>query len=151
MEPACRDGTHLTLSRLVYWWTAPARGDLVAIRAPDSSKRLELKRIIGLPNETVSYGNGTFQINGVPLDEPYARMPVPVPGDEERQVVRLGAEDYFVAGDHRLYSRDSRQYGPVRRSAILGKVLLDSPPGKSVGVTRATSRVVTLKTTPNTR
>ena len=84
---------------------------------------VELKRIIGLPREELSWSRGQFRVNGVPLDEPYAqRHPVP-PGDDEIALVRLSPRDYFVVGDNRLYSRDSRHYGPVARSAILGKIL----------------------------
>ena len=92
------------------------------IRSPAMPTRLELKRIIGLPREEISWTGERFQVNGLPLDEPYARFRPAPPGDDDVYVVCLGPDDYFVAGDNRLYSHDSRQYGPVARSAVLGAV-----------------------------
>ena len=124
MEPAYRPGSRVWMSRFSYLFQQPARGDVVVIRAPVDDRRLELKRIIGLPDEEVSWSQGHFAINGVKLDEPYAHIPPAPPGDDERRAVRLGAAQYVVAGDNRLASDDSRTYGPVTRSAILGKILL---------------------------
>ncbi|MBI3088624.1 MAG: signal peptidase I [Candidatus Omnitrophica bacterium] len=123
MEPAYQPGSRVRISRTAYWFRPPARGDVVAIRAPAASDRVDLKRIIGLPGEEVSWTGGRVAINGRMLDEPYANIPAAPPGDEP-QALRLGPGEYFVAGDHRLYSRDSRAYGPVKRSAILGKILV---------------------------
>ena len=84
---------------------------------------MDLKRIVGLPREEVAWqATGGVSINGVPLHEPYARLALAVPGDDEIRVVRLGAEEYFLLGDHRLHSQDCRFYGPVLRRMILGRV-----------------------------
>ena len=123
MGPAYPAGSRLWASRLAYLMKAPSRGDAVVIRSPAMPKRLELKRIIGLPYEELSWSAGRFRVNGALLDEPYARLRSAPPGDDEVHVVHLGPQDYFVAGDNRLYSQDSRQYGPVARFAILGKIL----------------------------
>jgi signal peptidase I len=84
---------------------------------------VELKRVIGQPGEEITWGRGRFQVNGFLLDEPYARIPPAPPGDDEVRAVLLGPNEYFMAGDNRLYSHDSRQYGPLSRRAILGKIL----------------------------
>lgn len=122
MEPAYSSGTRLSVNRFAYLLRSPSRGDVVILQSPEAADRIELKRVIGLPRETVSWSGGRFQINERPLDEPYARIAEAPPGDDGSSSCRLGARDYFVAGDHRLYSRDSRHYGPVTRSMILGKV-----------------------------
>ena len=122
MEPTHRDGARLWVWRFAHLFRPPRRGEIVAFRSPADPARVDLKRVIGLPLEEVSWYQDRFAINDEPLDEPYARIPAPTPGDEEIQRCRLGARCYFVAGDNRLYSQDSRQYGSVPRSAILGKV-----------------------------
>ena len=123
MEPAFSDDSIVRVNQFAYLLRRPTRGDVVAVRSPEASDRVELKRIIGLPGETVCWvGSGGVEIDGRPLPEPYARMSTAVPGDEERSERLLDPGAYFVMGDHRLYSRDSRHYGPILRSAILGKV-----------------------------
>ncbi len=120
MEPGFREGSDVVLSPWHYLFNAPARGDVVAVRR---AERLDLKRIVGLPGERVSWNSGTIKINGTALDEPYAMIPPPVPGDGEWRTVHLSRNEYFVAGDHRLYSTDSRRFGPVIRDAIVGKAI----------------------------
>ena len=123
MAPTCSPGRRLRASRLPYVFRRPSRGELVLVRPPGTVDRADIKRVIGLPNEQVAWSQGIFRVNGELLQEPYARIPAAPPGDEEIQTRHLGPDDYFVAGDNRLYSHDSRRYGPVKRTAILAKVL----------------------------
>ena len=124
MEPTYASGHPMRVKPFTYLFHSPARGDVVALRSPAGSERLELKRIIGLPNETVSWRGGDVSIDGVPLQESYASIPPAPPGDDEWRTVRLNRNAYFVVGDNRLYSHDSRNYGPVSRTAIVGPVRL---------------------------
>ena len=121
MEPAYPEGSRVQAERLVF--AAPARMDVVVVASPKEPGQMELKRVIGLPGERVTWSRGRFAIDGAPLEEPYARIPESPPGDDARDMWQLGPDEYFVAGDNRLYSRDSRVYGPIRRSAIRAKVL----------------------------
>ena len=123
MEPSYVQGSRVIAQRLAYLAVRPERGDVVVIRSPEARARLELKRIVGLPGETVCWQRGRLSVNGRELEEPYAMSPPVPPGDDAPSVWRLGRREYFVAGDNRLYSRDSRVYGPVRRSAIVGKIV----------------------------
>ena len=123
MAPAYADGGRCTARRASHRSAPPRRGDVVLLRSPERPARVELKRIIGLPHEAVSWRRGRMYVNGAPLSEPYARIHVAPPGDDETRTMRLGPAEYFVAGDHRLYSRDSRQYGPVARAAIVGTII----------------------------
>jgi len=123
MAPTCSPGRRLRASRLPYVFRRPFRGELVLVRPPGTIERADVKRVIGLPNEQVAWSRGLFRINGELLQEPYARIPAAPPGDEEVQNHHLGPDEYFVVGDNRLYSYDSRRYGPVNRAAIVAKVL----------------------------
>lgn len=122
MEPSYPDGRRVWAGRCSYLLRRPARGDVVVIRSPEDPRRKELKRLIGLPHEELAWGGQGVRVNGGALDEPYVRRRPEPPGDDVMQVIRLGPREYFVAGDSRLYSRDSRHYGPVSRRAILGRV-----------------------------
>ena len=123
MEPTYAAGTQIWLKR----WTARARplarGAVIVFRAPHPPHLLEVKRIVGLPGETVAWGpGGRIQINGVLLEEPYARFAAAPPGDDAWTPVHLAPDEYAVAGDHRLHSQDSRVYGSISRRAIRGVV-----------------------------
>lgn len=123
MEPTLFAGGKFWASRSAYLLKSPTRGDIVLIRS-HSTDRIEIKRIIGLPGERLTYRTGSILINGRPLQEPYVRGRNPVPGDEDSFVTELGPSHYFVLGDNRLFSRDSRMYGPIARRQILAKVML---------------------------
>ena len=97
-----------------------ARGDVVIVR--DGSQQ-SIKRVVGMPNEELCFQNGRLYVNGQALSEPYlvaATRTYPV----YQTSFRLGPADYFVMGDNRNHSEDSRVYGPLQREAILGRVSL---------------------------
>ncbi|MBI4257590.1 MAG: signal peptidase I [Thaumarchaeota archaeon] len=121
MEPLYSPGTKLWVSRIAYLFKEPARGDIVVLRK-GVQQPLLLKRIVALPRESVSWTTRELRVNGVLLEEPYVST-VSVPGDEDGIEWRLGQNEYFVLGDNRLHSADSRQYGPVKRSMVVGKVV----------------------------
>ena len=125
MEPAYVEGCRVRVRP--YALRSPGRGDVVVIRSPALPARLELKRIVGLPDEEVVWTGGVVRINGARLDEPYARIPVSPPGDDQALFYRLRPGEYFVAGDNRLHSTDSRSYGPVALASIAGKAVVSVP------------------------
>jgi signal peptidase I len=92
------------------------RGDLIVV---EHNGNLLLKRLIGLPNETVSIKDGIVYINGSALDEPYEVVEAVYSMDE----VQLDNESYFILGDNRADSLDSRQIGPVKGDVIKGKAV----------------------------
>jgi signal peptidase I len=115
------------VARIVYRFRGPARGEIAVFHAPAAAKRLcseggtYLKRVIGLPGDVVSERDGTVYLNGRRLSEPYV-----APGDRDsitRSWPRLGKAEYFVMGDNRADSCDSRTWGPVPRSAFVGPVV----------------------------
>ncbi len=118
MSPALRPGDFLVLRRGGPPSGARAFGRIVAAEAPGG--RLVLKRVIGLPGESLRVGTAV-QINGRVLLEPYAHGATPP--HQFRGLNRLGDDEYFLIGDARDASTDSRDFGPVARSAIMGVVV----------------------------
>jgi signal peptidase I len=122
MEPTLQRGSHLQLSPLSFMWRIPRRGEVIALKSPQHEQQLEFKRIVGLPGENVSWNGSDLWINGIRQYEPYLQA-VPNFSGEKPYGLGLGPGEYFVAGDNRLNSRDSRFYGPVFLSDILGLVI----------------------------
>ena len=142
MVPTLEGGQYLLVNRLVYlrvdmerlsrvvpFWKvtnedshfslySPRRGDVIVFKAPREPDNDFVKRVLGLPGEIVEVKNGRVFINGVLIDEPYLR-------DRDTRSaapVKLGADEYYVLGDNRRQSNDSRAWGPVPEGYIEGKV-----------------------------
>lgn len=121
MEPTFYNHERIVVSRLHYIIGDPQRGDVVVL---DLDNRIDLlKRIVALPGETVTMDEGQIYINGVALDEPYVAELCQTYSCQDRKWV-LGEDEYFVLGDNRNHSRDSHDFGPIKRSQIIGKVLM---------------------------
>ncbi len=124
MEPTFYDNEYLVIDELSYRFRAPERGEVIVFRYPVDPSQFFIKRIIGLPGETVQVSSGRVTLynadhpNGFILDEPYLHG-VQTQGDEK---VTLGSGEYFVLGDNRGASMDSRVFGPIKKSDIIGRV-----------------------------
>lgn len=124
MQPSFYDGDRLIASSIPYLLDDPQRGDVIILDRPAASEDL-LKRIIGLPGETVTIRDGRVFVNDVPLDEPYINAP-----PAYHNTWTLGPDEYFVLGDNRNRSNDSHAFGPVTRAEIVARVLaVYWPPG----------------------
>jgi len=125
MEPNYHQGDYLIADELTYRFRDPARGEVVIFHYPLDPKELFIKRIIGLPGETVIIKDGKVFIDKDGkeelLKEPYLPENTYTPGNLS---ITLKPNEYFVLGDNRFYSSDSRMWGPVKRKAIIGRVLL---------------------------
>lgn len=128
MLPTYRNHAKNWINRLAYFRHEPRRGDVVAIRlveANDYISRLEppgvmlLKRIIGLPGETVGFADGRVLINGEILDEPYEKFSC----DWNIPPVKLAADEYYVVGDNRSMPEQNHTKGIYNRNQILGKIM----------------------------
>ena len=123
MLPTYQDGSKHFVNRLAYLWHGPQRGDVVGIRLSDPSimapSIMYLKRIIGLPGETVAFVNGKVLINGEVLDEPYEKDDC----DWNLPPVKLGPDEYFAVGDNRSMPSQLHVFGKVERDHILGKAI----------------------------
>lgn len=117
MEPCLHDGQYLVVSKAAYWFHPPHRGDIIVFHSPQNPDQDIIKRVIATPGETVEIKDGNVYIDGNPLEEPYI---VEIPqGDLPPQYVP--EDHYFVLGDNRNHSSDSRVWGMVPRGSIVGK------------------------------
>lgn len=119
MLPTYREHSINFVNRLAYLRHEPQRGDTVAIRLAGPHV-MYLKRIIGLPGESVAFVNGRVLINGEILDEPYLKFPC----DWNHPPETVGPDKYFVVGDNRSMREQDHEHGECERARILGKVLL---------------------------
>jgi len=127
MEPNFEDKQYLIIDEITYRFRAPGRGEICVFRYPEDPSQFFIKRIIGLPGETVTVSGGRVTITTVDgktetLDESaYLAPTVVTAGDKS---VTLGTDEYFVMGDNRANSLDSRIFGPVPKANIVGRVML---------------------------
>ena len=133
MFPTFHNGEYLIVDELSYIIGQPYRGDVIVFRYPNDTKRFFIKRIIGLPDEEVSINNGTVTIinkenpNGFTLTEPYI--------DEQFNTTasfKTGVGEYFVMGDNRNRSSDSRTWGILPSKLLIGRAYLRLLPLKSI-------------------
>lgn len=120
MQPNLETGQYFIVSRMAYWFNEPQRGDVIVFDYPNNPENDYVKRIIGLPGETVTINaNGHVFVDGTRLDEPYLTSDHSAQGE---WTVPEGS--YFVMGDNRAQSSDSRAWGTLERSFIIGKAWL---------------------------
>lgn len=118
MQPTYASGSFRLVNRLSFAARPPARGDIVAIRLA-GTRVVYVKRVIGLPGETLAIVGGVVHIDGRPLDEPYVRDRRPWDFDE----VTIGADEYFVVGDNRGMNLRDHTMGRVDAARIIGRVV----------------------------
>ncbi|HEX5887876.1 MAG TPA: signal peptidase I [Pyrinomonadaceae bacterium] len=119
MRPALNHGDRIIIERNP---EKLERGDIVIFLYPKDPVKSYIKRIVGLPNETVDIREGKVSINGQPLAEPYID-PELDQSQRDLAAIKLDADSYFVIGDNRDNSSDSRFWGPLKRKFIYGKYL----------------------------
>ncbi|TSC56644.1 MAG: signal peptidase I [Parcubacteria group bacterium Gr01-1014_18] len=119
MEPNFFDNEYLVVDEISYRFSEPQRGDIVVLKYPRDIRQYFIKRIIGLPGERVRVADGFVYINGLQLGES-AYLDKSVLTHKE-DIWVLKDDEYFVLGDNRIASLDSRDFGPIRRSHIVGK------------------------------
>ena len=135
MDPTFQNGQYLIVDELSYNIGNPSRGDVIVFKYPKNPSQYFIKRVIGLPGETVNIdATGHVSIkdkdgNSVALKEPYVVYP-----SDQASSTTLGADQYFVMGDNRAGSFDSRAWGPVARNLIIGKAFLRLLPISSISV-----------------
>jgi len=125
MEPTFQDGDYLIVDELSYHFRSPKRGEVIVFRYPQNPKQFYIKRIIGLPEETVQVTDNQILIKnsdypeGFVLDESQY-LSVTTAGNVEKM---LDIDQYFVVGDNRDHSFDSRRWGELDEKLIIGKAL----------------------------
>jgi signal peptidase I len=125
MVPTLGEGSSYVLNRWAYHDQEPSRLDVVVLVDP-GDHGFSVKRIIATPGQTIHFKDGKVFVNDKQIDEPYLSTNTHTftYSQMKEQLITLGAGQYFVLGDNRLKSIDSRSYGPVPRGNIMGKVVL---------------------------
>jgi len=145
MEPTLIGGggqtdDHVLVDKISYRTHSPREGDIVVFNRPSTwqiSDKVLIKRVIGLPGDTVSLRDGHVFINGLELDEPYVNKACGAHPTQPLTSVtswRVPGNDVFVMGDNRCQSDDSRQFGPVPESDIIGRAFAIIWPLNRIGL-----------------
>jgi signal peptidase I len=119
MVPTLQDGEYVLVNRLAFHNSLPDRGDIIVFVSPQTPDLDLIKRVIGLPGDTVKISNGTVQVNGQVLDEPYIAA-APIYSGEWR----VSEGKLFVLGDNRNDSSDSHAWGLLPVDNVIGKAIL---------------------------
>lgn len=138
MEPSFEDREYLVIDEATFYFREPARGEVIVFRYPRDPRQFFIKRIIGLPEEKIEIKGGKIKIfneenlKGFPLEESY----LDPPGRATRPdlVFTLGKDEYFVLGDNRDFSSDSRVWGALDRKFITGRALFRAWPVDRLGI-----------------
>jgi signal peptidase I len=121
MLPNFHHGEYLIIDEFSYHFRKPERGEVVVFRYPRQPSQFFIKRVIGLPGDNVEIKDGSVRINGSALDEIY--LPPSLATAPDARTV-LGVDEYFILGDNRESSSDSRAWGNVKERFIVGRTLL---------------------------
>jgi signal peptidase I len=121
MAPLLSDQERIVINKLVYRFENIHRGDVVVFWYPLDRSKSFIKRVIALPGETVTIRQGVVTVNGVVVPEPY--VPPQYEDVSDYGPTRVPADSYFVMGDHRISSNDSRVFGPVPSQFIYGRAV----------------------------
>lgn len=134
MLPRLEDRDRLFINKFVYHIESIQHDDIVVFHYPRDPEKSYIKRVIALPGDHIRIDRGQVWLNGKPLPEPY----VPARYRDSRSMPEMTVPDdcYFMMGDHRSISSDSREFGPVERSLIYGKAAFIYWPAKDAGVVR---------------
>ena len=130
MEPTLRGQERLVIEKLSFHFHEPERGDIVVLRVPQYGKEMLIKRVIGLPGDTIAVENGEVFLNGTVLEEDYINGPPR--GSYGPEVVP--ADSVFVMGDNRNNSNDSRSFGPIPHENIVGRAWIRYWPLQEIGI-----------------
>jgi len=132
MLPRLEDRDRLFINKFVYHVSAIERGDVVVFHYPRDPEKSYIKRVIALPGDRLWIDHGQVWLNGKPLREGY----VPEDYRDSRSMgeIIVPEESFFMMGDHRSISSDSREFGPVEQSLIYGKAVFIYWPAKDAGV-----------------
>ena len=134
MVPTLKVWDRLLINKLAYDFEGPQRGDIVLFEDPAGGEDPLIKRVVGLPGDTLEIRDGTLVVNGEPQEEPYLRKKPCVRGIPKTCTfgpVKVPKDHYFVMGDNRANSGDSRFFGSVPEEDLIGEALFRFwPPGR---------------------
>ena len=134
MDPTFATGQYLIIDELTYHFSAPKREDVIVLHDPREDSRFLIKRVIGLPGETIEITGSTVCIRPVKdatcktLSEPFVKYPK----TDDAVVRTLGPDEYFFMGDNRAQSLDARYIGPTTRDKIVGRAFIRLLPPQAI-------------------
>lgn len=136
MVPNFSDREYLIIDEITYRFREPERGEIIVFRYSENPQEFFIKRVIGLPGESVKFKDGFVYVynqenpDGLKLDEAYLASDTKTlsNGYPTNEKIAVGENQFFVLGDNRMFSKDSRSFGPVNKSFLVGKVLLRGLP-----------------------
>lgn len=137
MEPSFEPKEYLIIDEISYRFVEPVRGQVIVFRYPKDPRQFYIKRVIGLPGEHIKIVNGSVFINDKEIQEPYlSSLNLSQHSMDE---MTLASDQYFVMGDNRANSLDSRIFGPIKRSDFIGRVWVRGWPFDRISVFSAPS------------
>ncbi len=136
MEPNFHNGDYILTNKIIYKMINPQRGDIVIVKSPMNKDIDYIKRVIGLPGETLEIKNQHYYINGKELDEPYPYNKPLYGGTflQENTQIEIPPGEYFVSGDNRPGSSDSREFGLIALQDFIGQAFFRYWPTTAVGI-----------------
>jgi signal peptidase I len=132
MQPELRDQDRLFINKFAYHFESISRGDVVVFHYPRDPEKSYIKRVIALPGDTMRIDEGRLYVNGQRVEEPY--VPRRYRDSRSMPEIIVPQGNYFVMGDHRSISSDSRDFGPVDRELIYGKAAFIYWPADNMGL-----------------
>jgi len=147
MEPNFQNGEYILTDKVSYRFREPERGDVVVFHSPQDERVDFIKRIVGVPGDTIEVRTGYVYINGQKMEEPFINDPGRVAQGRflrENAVVEVPPGQYIVMGDNRLHSSDSREWGFVTRDEIVGRAFFRYWPMTVFGVLPTTEVELTV-------
>lgn len=135
MDPTFGEGDYVIVDKLSYEFSAPKRGDVIVFKAPTNDGRYFIKRIVGLPGERVVVNGSSVKVfnahnpDGFAIAEPYVKFE-----SDRKSDKTLASDEYFVMGDNREVSSDSRIWGALKQEAITGRALVRLLPANEISL-----------------
>jgi signal peptidase I len=137
MVPNFHDQDYIITNKLATKISTLKRGEVVILKNPRNADQVFIKRIIGLPGETIKLQEGQVYLNNKLLNEPYLPQGLKTPGEsflQEGQSAQIPQNEYFVMGDNRSASSDSREFGPIPVELIIGQAIFRYWPIPKLGI-----------------
>ncbi len=137
MVPTFHTGDYLITEKITYRLGNPKLGDIVVLKNPRDESQDFIKRVIAVPGDTIKISNNAVYLNGQLLNEPYLPTGRPTPSGAfltEGKTITAAENQYFVLGDNREHSSDSREWGPVTKKEIIGRAFFRYFPLQNIGL-----------------
>ncbi len=137
MVPTFQNGDYILTDTISYKFKEPKKGDVIVLKNPRNESQDFIKRIVATPGDKIKIENNTVYINENSLNEPYIPSDYITRGGNflaEEESINIGQDQYFVMGDNRSHSSDSREWGTVSKKEIIGKVFFRYIPLNKLGI-----------------